>query len=202
MQLQGRWVLLRELRGADAEMTLAWRLSSRAKFLQRGATTLAGQRAWIEQKVAASDELNFIIEYRGVAVGMIALVAINRRHSTVELGRFLIGEPKLVASAPVAFEAELLLADYAFDQLQMHKIYGDVMIDNTAIIRARLYQGYHQDGILRHHYIYDGEYKDTVVFSLLESEYRSTCRPKLMQLISVFEKFSADGNRGAVPPAP
>ena len=69
------------------------------------------------------------------------------------------------------------------------------MVDNVAMLRTRFYQGYHQDGILREHYVYDGKHKDTVVISLLESEYRKVCRPKLVQLIALFEKFGTGRTR-------
>ena len=117
---------------------------------------------------------------------MIALLELSQRHKTVQMGRELIGEPEKVGSSPVAFEADLLLCDYAFDTLRMHKIYGDVLEENVAMLRTRLYLGYKKDGLLREHYHYDGVYKNTVAVSLLEDEYRQTCRPKLVQLIDLF----------------
>jgi len=185
MHFKGEFAALRPLEVTDAELTLGWRQAWRARFLQRGAQTIAEQEQWIaahQQK----DELNFIIEYQSRAIGMIALLAINMLHRTAELGRLLVGVPELTHGAPVAFEAELLLCDYAFDELRLHKLYGDIMEDNAAMIRMRRYLGYKVDGVLREHYIYDGVFKSTVAVSLLENEYRGTCRPKLAQLTRLF----------------
>jgi diamine N-acetyltransferase len=173
----------------DAELTLHWRHGQRARFLQRGAQTVEAQQTWIAAREQAGD-LNFMIEYDRQPVGMIALLEINLRHKTAQMGRLLIGEPEKVGSAPAAFEADLLLCDYAFDTLGLHKVYGDIMEDNVAMIRTRLYLGYKQDGLLREHYVYDGAYKNTVAVSLLENEYRQTCRPKLVQLIDLFAAAS------------
>ena len=189
MVLKGSVATLRPLTAADAEITLKWRLSARARYLQRGARTTEEQRAWIASKLA-TNELNFIIEYKDKPVGMIALLEINQIHKSVEMGRLLIGEEEWVGKAPVAFGADLMLCDYAFDTLKMHKIYGDILEDNYGMLRTRFYLGYKNDGVLREHYLFDGVYKNTVAVSILEDEYRTVCRPKLLQLINFFSRIS------------
>ena len=186
--LRGDMTTLRPLGVGDAEITLKWRLSPRAKFLQRGAQTVEAQRSWIRARGDAGD-FNFIIEYRDRPVGMVSLVEINLQHRTVEPGRLLIGEQEVVGQAPVAFEAELLLYDYAFDELGMHKLYGLVIEDNVGMLKTRLYLGYKQDGVLRDHFIFDGEHRDAIAISLLEREYRACYRDRLLKLISLFSRY-------------
>lgn len=188
MILKGDLATLRPITIDDAELTFAWRNSARARLLQRGATTVDEQRAWIAAKLKTS-ELNFIIEYKGRRVGMIALLDISSLHKSVQMGRLLIGEEDYVGKAPVAFEADLILCDYAFDVLKMHKIYGDVMEDNHGMLKTRFYLGYKQDGVLRDHYVYDGVFKNTVAVSILEDEYRKVCRPKLVSLIKMISGY-------------
>lgn len=188
MIIKGTLSTLRPITEDDAEITLNWRLSNRAKYLQSGSKTIEAQRTWIAAKLK-TNELNFIIEYKEKSVGMIALHDISDVHKSVQMGRFLIGEEQWVGKAPVAFEADLMLCDYAFDVLKMHKIYGDVMEDNHGMLKTRLYLGYQQDGVLRDHYIYNGVYKNTIAISLLEEEYRKSCRPKLIQLITMLSSL-------------
>ena len=45
--LSGEFVTLRPLVVADAEITLHWRQSDRAVYLNQGAGSLESQRAWI-----------------------------------------------------------------------------------------------------------------------------------------------------------
>jgi hypothetical protein len=47
MELHGQYVVLRPLRVDDAELTLGWREGDRATLLNRGATSVAEQAAWI-----------------------------------------------------------------------------------------------------------------------------------------------------------
>lgn len=183
MILEGKIVRLRPITIEDAETSLAWRLGDRAKLLQRGATTVDEQREWIASKLAL-DEINCIIEYANAPVGMIALHDINLRNRHAIIGRELIGEKDRVGVVPVAFEAELLLCDYAFGRLNLHKLYGDVLEDNHAMLKMRRFLGYKQDGMLRDHVRVDGEYRSVYAISILQSEYTATCRPKLMQLIT------------------
>ena len=185
MIFKGDIATLRPITIDDAELTFAWRISDRARFLQRGSTNVDEQRAWIATQLK-TDDLNYIIEFKGKPVGMIALLDINNIHKSAQLGRLLIGEESFVGRAPVAFDADLMLCDHAFDILKLHKLYGDVLQDNVSMLKTRIYLGYKQDGILRDHYLYDGEYKDTVAISLLEDEYRKVCRPKLASLMKLF----------------
>ncbi len=188
MILKGDITSLRPLTLGDAALTFAWRSSARARFLQQGSKTIDEQRAWIDAKLKTS-ELNFIIEYSDRPVGMIALLDINHLHKSAQAGRLLVGEEEYAGKAPVAFEAELLLYDYAFDVLHLHKIYGDIMEDNYGMLKTKFYLGFQQDGILRDHYVYNGVFKNTVAVSILEDEYRAVCRPKLLSLIKLFSGY-------------
>jgi len=194
MILDGRWVRLRPLSLEDAEATLRWRLSRRARFLQRGAETMEQQRDWIAAELQKPD-LTFIMELGGVAVGMIALTTLNHRHRSVVMGRELIGETELVGGRPTALEAELLLGDHVFEGLRFHKLWGEIHEDNLAMIQTRRYLGYTQDGVLRDHYREGDGYKDAVCVSLLESEYRAVCRPRLIALIDTLGRFSPGAAR-------
>jgi diamine N-acetyltransferase len=198
--LTGSLVTLRPLRIEDAALTLRWRLSERATYMQEGARTESEQRAWIAAHANESGGYNFIQEYRDAPVGMIALHQINYANRSAILGRLMIGEPELVGAAPVFFESEILLCDFAFDQLKMHKIYGEIMDDNLGMIRARRYLGYKQDGVLRDHYFVRGAFHDAVAVSLLETEYRLVTRPKLAQMVSLLGGFSNADRRHEVRP--
>lgn len=183
--MTGSFVTLRPLAVDDAAVTLEWRLGERAAHLRAGARTEAEQRNWIAAHTGSDSEFNFIIEYSGAPVGMVALHDVNNRDRSIVMGRLLIGEPKRVGSAPVFFETELLLCDFAFNELRMHKIYGEIMESNVGMVRTRSFLGYHRDGLLRDHYFHNGEFRNAVVVSLLEDEYRNVCRPKLLQMITL-----------------
>ncbi len=185
MELKGKFATLRPIEVTDARLTLQWRLSERAKFMQIGAQTVEEQENWIKIALAKSHEITYIIEYNNTPVGMFAIGNINHKYKNCSLERLLIGEKEIVGNAPVAFESELLLCDHIFDTMKMHKINGDIMEDNTDMVRFRKYLGYHFDGILRDQYIIQGEFKNTLLVSLLEKEYQSKTRKMLVNLIKL-----------------
>jgi len=176
---------LRPIEISDSQITLKWRLSERAKFLQSGSKTVEQQENWIKNALNKSNEMTFIIEYNEIPVGMFAICNINYNNRNCSLERLLIGEKDVVGNIPVAFESELLLCDYIFNEMKMHKIYGDIMEDNKGIIKFRKYLGYSFDGVLRDQYVFNGKYKDTLLVSLLDQEYTKKCRPKLLGLIRI-----------------
>lgn len=181
MIFKGNLVTLRPLEVEDAPITLKWRLSDRARMLQRGSQTIGQQLDWIYASNTNGD-LNFIAEYAGRPVGMQSICSISGIHKTASTGRMLVGEE--VDGLPVMLEADLILCDYAFGELGLDTIYGDVMVDNKSMIQARLYLGYHQDGVLRSHYLYDGVRKDTVALSILKDEW-PMCRSKQVEILSL-----------------
>ncbi len=55
---------------------------------------------------------------------------------------------------------------------------------------------YKQDGVFRDHVLVDGEYKNWVELSLLDHEYHTICRPKLVRFIKLYSVL-----RFKTPPA-
>jgi RimJ/RimL family protein N-acetyltransferase len=180
--LRGAFATLRSLTGDDAQMTLRWRLSDRANFLNRGAITVADQAAWIAAR--PDSEFNFVIELAsGLPVGMLSLVDIDRINRRAEPARFLIGEPDSVRGLPVAVEAMKLLYEFTFDELRLHRVHGTVVADNRLMIKWQKFLGMKEEGILRQHYFIGGEYRDAICLAMLEDDYRAVALPRMNALI-------------------
>lgn len=182
--LEGSFVRLRPLVASDASVTFRWRSSSRAKYLNQGAQTIAEQREWIQNR--PKTELNFLISLvNETPVGMISLIDINFTHMHAEPARFLIGEEALVKGVPAAAETVLLLYKFAFDDLKLERLYGTIAQENTLMIKWQKFLGMREEGRLRRHYCINGKMQDAVCFGLLVSEYRENFFPRLNALISI-----------------
>lgn len=185
MILKGQFAKLRPIAVKDAAVTLKWRLSDRARFMQSGAKTVKEQENWIRNSLKKENEITFIIEFNDSPVGMFAICNINKVYKHCSLERLLIGEKEIVGTYPIAFESELLICDYIFNELGMHKINGDIMEDNKDMIKFRKYIGYSFDGVLRDQYIINRAFKSTLLVSVLEIEYLNKCRNRLLGLIKL-----------------
>ncbi len=183
IELTGEHVLLRPLRAADAGTTLGWRLGDRAELLNRGATTVAEQAAWIGAR--PDTEYNFIIELKdGQSVGMLSLVNVDRVQQRAEPARFLIGEPDSVKGVPAAVEALKLLYELAFDRLGLHRLHGAVVAENHQMLKWHLYLGMKEEGRLREHQFIGDRFHDIVCVGMMEQEFRETALPRMNALIN------------------
>ena len=65
------------------------------------------------------------------------------------------------------------LLDYLFNQLNMHMLYLEVLESNTRAQHVYERLGFHVDGRLRQRVFRNGTYEDSILMSLLRSEYES-----------------------------
>lgn len=96
-------------------------------------------------------------------------------------------------------EAQLLVVNYFFDVLKMHKLWGVTPVDNEPTISSVLSAGFQKEGILRDHYLYPNAVrKDGFAYSLLATDYYNTKEGERLEtkttlitfdrLRSIFEK--------------
>jgi diamine N-acetyltransferase len=187
LTLHGEFVDLRPLQPEDAALTLAWRQSTRAVNLNRGAQTVAQQAVWIASRPAG--EYNFVITLKnGLPVGTLSLVDVDTEHQRAEPGRFLIGDEAAVRGIPAAAEAMKLLYGLAFDQLGLQRVHGCVASDNTLMLKWQKFLGMREEGRLRQHLFINGHFQDSVMIGMLAQEYREVALPRLKMMISAGQK--------------
>lgn len=185
--LQGTFVDLRPLEVADAELTLVWRQSVRARLLNPGANSVEEQVAWIEARPAS--EFNFMIELKsGRAVGMLSLIGLNKLSRHAEAARFLIGDEGAVKGIPAAVEAMRLLYAFAFDSLGLRRVFGNVTSDNVLMLKWQKYLGMREEGRMREHHFLAGKFQDAVIVGMLEEEFRIDAMPRMDALIAMADR--------------
>jgi RimJ/RimL family protein N-acetyltransferase len=98
---------------------------------------------------------------------------INRRAELgFALGRAFWGRGYIVAALPAVIE-------FAFCQMGLHRIFADTDPRNSPAIRALERQGFRREGVMREHYLVQGEPQDAVVYGLLRSEWARDTEPQL-----------------------
>ncbi len=134
--------------------------------------TMAGYISAALHAQAQGRELPFAIRRKstGTIVGTTRFYFIEREYRTAE-----VGYTWLAASAQrseVNTESKLLLLTHAFDHWQCIRVALVTDILNQQSQRAILRLGAKQEGILRNHMLMpDGRYRDSVLFSVIESEW-------------------------------
>lgn len=182
--LVGQYVDLRPLTPDDAEITLQWRRSNRARYLNAGAASVEQQANWISSR--PTSEYNWIIQLKnGSPIGMLSLVDIDERNSRAETGRFLIGDEEKAKGVPAAVEAMGLVYDFAFNTLNLNRLHGMISADNTLMVKWQKYLGMVEEGRLREHYRTEDESQDAVVLGILRAEYLSVFIPRARALMAM-----------------
>lgn len=97
-------------------------------------------------------------------IGNIKLGNINWIHRHAELG-ILIGEKKFWGKGH-GTEACKLVVDYAFAQLNLHKVWLAVFSDNPGAYNIYHKMGFREEGRLREHVFTEGKYVDKILMSI------------------------------------
>ena len=75
-----------------------------------------------------------------------------------------------------ATEAALALVEFGFRELELHRISSWCIADNAASARVLERVGLRAEGRLREHEYFKGRWWDTLLYGLLESEWRTSAR--------------------------
>jgi N-acetyltransferase len=174
--LTGRWVVLEPLSmdhatdledaAADGELWKLWYTS---------VPTRAGMKADIERRLGllqSGSMLPFTVidPSSKRAVGMTTYMNIDAKNRHVEIGSTWYA--KHVQRTPLNTECKLMLLTHAFERLDCIAVEFRTHWLNQQSRAAIARLGAKQDGVLRNHQIAsDGSMRDTVVFSIIASEW-------------------------------
>ena len=110
----------------------------------------------------------------GPLVGTCTLSQLDSTNRRAELGfalgKAFWGRGYMAAALPAVIE-------FAFGQLGLQRLFADVDPRNAPSIRALEGLGFRPEGILREHYLAQGEPQDAVVYGLLRREWLCSSEP-------------------------
>jgi RimJ/RimL family protein N-acetyltransferase len=125
---------------------------------------------WLTSRAELEDPYSYaIVDSSGRALGISTLMEIRPAMRVCEVGH-IVYSPALQRT-PLATEAQYLLARYAFETLGYRRYEWKCNSFNVPSRRAAQRFGFTFEGILRQHMIAKGRNRDTVFFSILDSEW-------------------------------
>ena len=168
-------VYLRPITLEDTENIVKWRNTDRVRknFIYQKPFTKEGHLAWMRDKVAAGEVVQFILceTQDDRPVGSVYFRDIDEKNRKAEYGIF-IGEADAAGKGYGTLAAKGAVA-YARDVLKLHKLLLRVFADNTAAIRS-----YEKAGFIREAHLKDeirqedGTYRDLLLMAVLFEENR------------------------------
>lgn len=165
---------VRRMRESDLETILCWRNHPdvRKCMLSQHEITVAEHRAWFYRSVDNDTCALLVVEDDDQMVG--SVVFSNITFACTTDWSFFVDPTSPAGTGRKVCEAAL---NFAFRELQIHKVAGTVLVNNQASIRTHLRLGFVQEGVLREHKLIDGKHLDLIVFGLLAFEWLGLEKP-------------------------
>ena len=101
----------------------------------------------------------------------IGIYDINHGDKVANVGRLLLDEQYLTKSTPYGLEALKLTYGYVFEEMNFHKISGDILGANENMYKLQKFLGMQQEGYLRSHVFINAEFHDLYIMSLFKKDF-------------------------------
>lgn len=169
--IQGKCVVLRPVEERDLELLVRWRNDpqNRRYVFTPLPISAGGQKKWYEGLLSNREKVLFMVDnLEGKPVGMIGVDHIDWRNQECEAGPIVFDPAE--RSHGYAEEALALLIDFAFHELNMHRMYAFCYPFNGVIDWGKWY-GFREEGRLREAAFTQGKFHDKVIIGLLREEW-------------------------------
>lgn len=147
--------------------------TAQAAFLA-GLTSSRTRRLWLinaRESLAPADTATVRRAEDAVPVGTVGIMHLDWRNRRCEFGPIFIGELEYRGRG-IAKEAEILVLDYCFNHLGLHKVIAHVPESNAEVIPLHEAAGFRRDILLRDHIFRAGRFEGLHLLSCLASEFR------------------------------
>jgi hypothetical protein len=175
--LKGKLVALTAVEREDLMALRNWRNNPdfRKHFREYRELNMAMQERWFEQKVL-NDPTTLMFSIRRLSdnefLGCCGFVYVNWVHRHADLSLYIGWKDAYIDDEGYAEDACRALLRYGFGELALNKVWTEIyeFDDKKKQLYDRL--GFHQDGLLRQNYFYDGRWWDSRILSLLTGEFK------------------------------
>ena len=113
---------------------------------------------WFERLLVDDSRVAWTVLMDGEPVGAAFISGIDRENRRAEWA-FYLADPR-TRGRGVGSAVEVLVLDHAFDVLGLHKLTCEVLSFNQPVVAMHQKFGFQPQGVLREHYLRDGEWVD------------------------------------------
>lgn len=162
-----KWI---EIQEEHLQQILDWRTSEMVtRFMYTDIEyNLDKQQQWLETIRQDENGRYWTMSYRDTLIGFISLTSINWTHKRADWN-FYIGEPKysMIAGLLGAY-----MYNYAFYELGLEKLMGEVMAENEAVRALHIKQGAREVGYYEKHILKNEQWHDVYVFEMTKESWQ------------------------------
>lgn len=170
--ITGKRIYLKNISKSDTDLIIRWRNQTfvRKNFIYQGPFTKEIHENWLETQVDTGRVKQFIIYVKSLdwPIGSVYIRDIDYVNQKAEYGIF-IGEEEFLGKGYGA-EAGILMVEYAFKELHLHKIMLKVFSYNTRARKNYQKAGFIEEGILKDEVYRNGNYYDIIYMAKIYTE--------------------------------
>lgn len=175
VRIEGRTVRMRPIVESEQPLLLDWGADAevlRLAGIGFAAMAPTGLRRWWEEAGTDPNSYHWGLEWEGRLVGRAAIFQINwiARHGRTAT---LVGD-RSVWRRGIATEAIALRTEYAFRQLNLHKLSSAYAEGNQGSAVAQRRSGYREVARLKEHLYRDGRWHDAIMTEVLRDDWEAS----------------------------
>ena len=172
-------ITFREISPQDANLLLIWRQSKRVTNFMRSNIEhgMDEQIKWIQSCYTKADYYHWIIQYQRVDVGFLNFSNWDKQQKSVEWG-FYIGEEDALGIGSII---PPYFYNFAFDVLNVERIYADVLENNHMVAKLHFSQGYIEDRSRNSVFIKNGRSTGSIGLVLTKETFKKSKFARLKQ---------------------
>jgi ribosomal-protein-alanine N-acetyltransferase len=172
--IQGKLVRLRPPKPEDAPLMISWfeDLEVTRFMLIRFPPSIEAEKEWLERMAKSQDDVVWVVEHGGKAVGTTAIHLIDWKNGFGTTGT-VIGD-KAVWGKGLGRELMQLRTRYAFTQLPLRKLKSAYFDGNEASGRAQAAAGYREVGRYKAERFIDGRWVDEIITEVLRDDWEKS----------------------------
>ena len=172
--MEGNKVRIRAIEKTDIDEIMKWINDQEVmdNLLMRYPVSRYQEEKWIERTLDGTSDRNkvFAVETKeGVYLGGIGLHRISWENRNAEVG-IVIGK-KEYWNKGYGTDAMMTILDFAFNLMNLHRVYLRVYSFNERGIRSYEKSGFRKEGVMRDDLFAQGKYHDTIIMGILKDEY-------------------------------
>lgn len=124
---------------------------------------------WFQNNKNRTDRYDAVIEVDGFSVGLIGLLGIDEKNSKAEF-YITLGEQEYKGKGIASIASKILL-EYAFEKLNLNKVY--LYTEKNNILAQKLFEkiGFQKEGLLKEDLIYNKRKVDRFFYGITKNEY-------------------------------
>lgn len=166
-------IVLRPITKNDTDLILKWRNNDQVKkfFIFQNDLTIKQHKKWLKEHIKEKKAYQFIIEVKEkkTPIGSVYIRDVDLKNLKAEFGIFIGNND--YRGCGLGTVATKSILDFAFNELNLNKVYLRVFSDNKKAINVYRKVGFLQEGLFKKEVKINNVFHDIVFMGILKENY-------------------------------